>query len=870
MARVFRCPFGEAIGYATSKRTVSSANLPGVWALPCSADSRYGILFSLGKLPQSQDLMDDRYNPAEIETAVQAEWAASSVFEVCEDPRREKFYCLSMFPYPSGTLHMGHVRNYTIGDVVARYQRMQGKNVLQPMGWDSFGLPAENAAMENKVPPAKWTRENIVYMRDQLKRLGFAYAWNRELATCDPSYYRWEQWLFTRLFKKGLVYRKTAMVNWDPVDQTVLANEQVVDGKGWRSGAPVERRAVPQWFLKITAYAEELLAGLDNLPGWPGAVRAMQQNWIGRSEGIDIEFRVGDDSVMVFTTRPDTLMGATYVVVAPEHPLAVRAADGNAVLKAFLDECTNVQVSEATLETMEKRGMDSGLKAVHPITAEALPVWVANFVVMTYGSGAVMSVPAHDPRDFEFAKKYGLPIRPVVYPDNGDLTLDEAAFTDKGVLRHSGEFDGLTSDDAFVAIAEFLEARGKGRRLVNYRLRDWGISRQRYWGAPIPIIYCASCGSVPVPDDDLPVLLAEDVALDETGSPLKRLTSFINTTCPECGGAAERETDTFDTFVESSWYYARFACPDSHDAMLDARVDYWLPVDQYIGGIEHAILHLLYARFFHRLMRDEGLVGCDEPFTNLLTQGMVLKGGAKMSKSKGNTVDPQAMIDQYGADTVRLFMMFAAPPEQTLEWSDTAIAGAFRFLRRFWKLAAHHLSQGQAAVINKHKLTAEQRALRRQIHETIIKVNDDIGRRYTFNTAIASVMELINSLSRAQDNSEEGRAIMQEGLETAVLLLAPIVPHISDAIYRALGHDEMVINAPWPAPDETALTREEVLLVVQVNGKLRARITVPTDAARNELQEAALADSNVQRFVENREVQKIVVVPGRLVNIVVD
>ncbi len=814
--------------------------------------------------------MDDRYNPAEIETAAQAEWAASSVFEVCEDPRREKFYCLSMFPYPSGTLHMGHVRNYTIGDVVARYQRMQGKNVLQPMGWDSFGLPAENAAMENRVPPAKWTRDNIVYMRDQLKRLGFAYAWNRELATCDPSYYRWEQWLFTRLFKKGLVYRKTAIVNWDPVDQTVLANEQVVDGKGWRSGAPVERRAVPQWFLKITAYAEELLAGLDNLPGWPEAVRAMQQNWIGRSEGIDIEFRVGDESVMVFTTRPDTLMGATYVVVAPEHPLAARAAEGNALLKTFLYECTNVQVSEAALETMEKRGMDSGLKAVHPITAEALPVWVANFVLMTYGSGAVMSVPAHDQRDFEFAKKYGLPIRPVVYPDNGDLTLDEAAFTDKGVLRHSGKFDGLTSDDAFVAIAEFLEARGKGRRLVNYRLRDWGISRQRYWGAPIPIIYCASCGSIPVPDDDLPVLLPEDVALDETGSPLKRLTSFINTTCPECGAAAERETDTFDTFVESSWYYARFACPDSHDAMLDARADYWLPVDQYIGGIEHAILHLLYARFFHRLMRDEGLVGCDEPFTNLLTQGMVLKGGAKMSKSKGNTVNPQAMIDQYGADTVRLFMMFAAPPEQTLEWSETAIAGAFRFLRRFWKLAAHHLSQGQAAVSNKHKLTAEQRALRRQIHETIIKVNDDIGRRYTFNTAIASVMELINSLSRAQDNSEEGRAIMQEGLETAVLLLAPIVPHISDAIYRALGHDEMAINAPWPAPDETALTREEVLLVVQVNGKLRARITVPTDAARNELQEAALADSNVQRFVENREVQKIVVVPGRLVNIVVD
>ncbi|MCI0401241.1 MAG: leucine--tRNA ligase [Gammaproteobacteria bacterium] len=813
--------------------------------------------------------MDNRYKPDELEARIQAEWEQTGAFAVSEDPRREKFYCLSMFPYPSGNLHMGHVRNYTIGDVIARYQRMRGRNVLQPMGWDSFGLPAENAAIENKVAPAKWTKDNIAYMRAQLKRLGFAYDWTRELATCDPEYYRWEQWLFTRLFKKGLVYRKTSMVNWDPVDQTVLANEQVVDGKGWRSGAPVERRAVPQWFLKITAYAEELLAELENLAGWPEAVRTMQHNWIGRSEGVDIEFQVGDESLTVFTTRPDTLMGATYVAVAPEHLLAIEAAEESAALKAFIDECRNVPVSEAAMETMEKRGVDTGIKALHPITGEALPVWIANFVLMIYGSGAVMSVPAHDQRDFEFAKKYQLPIRPVVYPLDGELTLDEAAFTEKGVLRHSGEFDGLSSDEAFVAIAEYLEARGKGRRLTHYRLRDWSVSRQRYWGAPIPIIYCSSCGGVPVPDDELPVVLPEDVAFDETGSPLKHLASFVSTTCPECGGPAERETDTFDTFVESSWYYARFACPDNRDVMLDRRAGYWLPVDQYIGGIEHAILHLLYARFFHKLMRDEGLLKFDEPFTNLLTQGMVLKDGAKMSKSKGNTVDPQAMIDQYGADTVRLFMMFAAPPEQSLEWSDTAIAGAARFLRRFWKLAVNHLSNGKAPGLNKSRLTVAQRALRRQIHETIVKVNDDVGRRYTFNTAIAEVMELINALSRAQDDSAQGRAIMQEGLETGVLLLAPIVPHISDAIYRALGHEEMVINVPWPEVDKSALTREEILLVVQVNGKLRARITVPTDARRDEVEEAALADVNVQRFVANKEVQKVVVVPGRLVNIVV-
>jgi leucyl-tRNA synthetase len=816
--------------------------------------------------------MDEHYIPAELEVRVQARWEAAKVFQVLEDMGREKFYCLSMFPYPSGKLHMGHVRNYTIGDVIARYQRMQGKNVLQPMGWDAFGLPAENAAIDNHVQPARWTDENIRYMRGQLKRLGFGYDWSREIATCRPEYYRWEQWFFTRLFEKGLVYKKTAVVNWDPVDQTVLANEQVIDGRGWRSGALVERRNIPQWSLRISAYAEELLAELDNLSGWPEAVRTMQRNWIGRSEGVEAGFAVEGQAepLTIFTTRPDTIMGVTYLAVAPEHPLAREAAARDPKIAAFLEECQHAGISEADLETMEKKGRPLGIHARHPISGEVLPVWVANFVLMSYGTGAVMAVPAHDQRDFEFAKAYRLPIKPVVYPVDGtELDLTQAAFIEKGVLKHSGSFDGLSSEAAFGAIADYLEGTGKGQRQVNYRLRDWGVSRQRYWGCPIPIIHCPDCGTVPVPEDQLPVVLPEDVEFEGVQSPLKRMPAFYQTTCPSCGGPAERETDTFDTFFESSWYYARYCCVDNQAAMLDSRVDYWLPVDQYIGGIEHAVLHLLYARFFHKLMRDEGLVKCNEPFTRLLTQGMVLKDGAKMSKSKGNIVDPQALIDSYGADTVRLFMMFAAPPEQSLDWSDAGVEGAFRFLKRFWRLTAAHLAKGQAGALDKRSLTPEQKALRRLIHETIAKVNDDIGRRYTFNTAIAAVMELTNALARANDDTEQGRAVLQEGLETAVLLLSPIVPHIAEMLWAALGHPDLVINTPWPKAEAEALAREEVTLVVQINGKKRAIVSIPADAAPNQVEAAVLAEAKVQHLISGKAIQKFIVVPGRLVNLVV-
>ena len=623
------------------------------------------------------ELMDEIYKPDSIEARAQEFWEQQQTFRVTEDPEREKYYCLSMFPYPSGRLHMGHVRNYTIGDVISRYQRMQGKNVLQPMGWDAFGLPAENAAIQNQVPPAQWTRENIDYMRNQLRQLGFGYDWEREIATCDPAYYRWEQWFFTRLFKKGVVYKKTALVNWDPVDNTVLANEQVIDGRGWRSGALVERREIPQWFLKITDYADELLNDIDRLDGWPEQVRTMQRNWIGRSEGIEMQFGIAgrDDVLPVYTTRPDTLMGVTCVAVAPQHPLAAEAAAGNTALAAFIAECRITGVSEAELATQEKKGIDTGLKAVHPVTGEQVPVWAANFVLMEYGSGAVMSVPAHDQRDYEFARANGIAIRQVIYPVNDQQVadLERAAFVEKGILKNSGEFDGLTSAQAFAAIGDWLEQAGKGSRQVNYRLRDWGVSRQRYWGCPIPIINCADCGAVPVPEADLPVILPTDVTVDASGSPLKKMAAFIETSCPQCGARAERETDTFDTFFESSWYYARYTCADQDTGMLDQRANYWMPVDQYVGGIEHAVLHLLYARFFNKLLRDEGLLTADEPFTHLLTQGMVLKDGSKMSKSKGNTVDPQGLIDQYGADTVRLFTMFAAPPEQSLEWSDSGV-----------------------------------------------------------------------------------------------------------------------------------------------------------------------------------------------------
>ncbi|MFW5454005.1 leucine--tRNA ligase [Thioalkalivibrio sulfidiphilus] len=816
--------------------------------------------------------MQEHYEPDALERQAQTWWDEHQTFRAREDAPGEPFYCLSMFPYPSGRLHMGHVRNYTIGDVISRYQRMQGRNVLQPMGWDAFGLPAENAAIKHLVPPAKWTYENIAYMRGQLQRLGFGYDWDRELATCRPEYYRWEQWLFTRLVKKGLAYKKTAMVNWDPVDQTVLANEQVIDGKGWRSGAPVERREIPQWFLRITDYAEELLKGLDGLEGWPEQVRTMQRNWIGRSEGVELEFEVpGEAPLTVYTTRPDTLMGVSYVGVAPEHPLAARAAEGDGKLAAFIEACRHTKVSEADMATLEKKGMDTGLKAVHPVTGEPVPVWVANFVLMEYGTGAVMAVPAHDQRDWEFARQYGLPVRQVILPaeEGVAVDLDQAAFTDKGVLIESAQFNGLSSAQAFDAIADFLEKQHKGRRRVNYRLRDWGVSRQRYWGCPIPIINCPDCGPVPVPEEQLPVVLPEDVAFDGVGSPIKRMPEFIDTTCPECGGKAERETDTFDTFFESSWYYARYTCKDADGAMLDERARHWLPVDQYIGGIEHAVLHLLYARFFHKLMRDEGLVDGDEPFTRLLTQGMVLKDGAKMSKSKGNTVDPEALIERYGADTVRLFMMFAAPPELSLEWSDSGVEGAYRFLKRLWKQVHDHVQGGAAPALDKAALNADQQALRRKLHQTLAKVSDDIGRRTTFNTAIAACMELMNELGRFEDKSGQGRAVMQEALETTVLMLSPIVPHIAHALWSELGREGAAVDQPWPVVDESALESDTVELVVQVNGKLRAQIQVPAAAERAAIEEAALADENVQRHIEGKTVVKMVVVPGRLVNVVV-
>ena len=820
--------------------------------------------------------METQYRPQDIEPAVQRRWEEAGVFRATEDPGREKFYCLSMFPYPSGKLHMGHVRNYTIGDVIARYQRMRGRNVLQPMGWDAFGLPAENAAIEHRVAPAEWTYANIEHMRAQLKRLGFGYDWGRELATCRPDYYRWEQWFFLELFRKGLVYKKTALVNWDPVDQTVLANEQVIDGKGWRSGAAVERRLIPQWFLRITDYAEELLAGLDRLEGWPEAVCTMQRHWIGRSQGVEAHFEIPEraTTLCVFTTRPDTLMGVTYLAVAAEHPLAVEAAARDPKLQAFLDECRRSGTSEAVLETMEKKGLPLGLEALHPVSGERLPIWVANFVLMAYGTGAVMAVPAHDQRDFEFATRYGLPIKPVVFPcEDGDVPRNlyqfrHGAYTEPGVLRHSGIFDGLSSQAAFDAIAAYLEGHGKGRRQVHYRLRDWGISRQRYWGCPIPIIHCPTCGAVPVPEADLPVVLPEDVAFEGVASPLKRMPEFYRTRCPSCGGEAERETDTFDTFFESSWYYARYCSADQSGRMLDARVDYWLPVDQYIGGVEHAVLHLLYARFFHRLMRDAGLLGHDEPFTRLLTQGMVLKDGAKMSKSKGNTVDPEALIEQYGADTVRLFTMFAAPPEHSLEWSDTAVEGAFRFLKRLWRLAETHLAAGPLDGTDHSGIGPRERELRRLIHRTIAKVNDDLGRRYTFNTAIAAVMELCNALAKHEADDGPGKAVWREGLEAAVLLLAPIVPHIAEALWAALGHAGLVADAPWPVVDPEALLCEEVTLVVQVNGKKRGTVNIPSGASEIEVREAALADANVRRFLEGKSVRHLVVVQNRLVNIV--
>jgi leucyl-tRNA synthetase len=823
--------------------------------------------------------IDSNYSPQEVEANAQGYWQENDSFIVTEDPSREKFYCLSMFPYPSGNLHMGHVRNYSIGDAIARYQRMLGKNVLQPMGWDAFGLPAENAAIQNKTAPAKWTYSNIDYMREQLQRLGFAYDWSREIATCHKDYYRWEQWFFTRLFEKGLVYKKDAEVNWDPVDKTVLANEQVVDGRGWRSGAVVERRNIPQWFVKITDFAEELLQDLDDLDGWPEKVRVMQSNWIGRSEGVELNFEVADEddealrTLSVYTTRPDTLLGATYVAVAPQHPVAAKAAASNSALAEFIEQQKNVKVAEAELAKMEKVGMDTGLEAIHPISQQRVPIFVANFVHMSYGSGAVMAVPAHDQRDWEFAKKYGLEVKQVVEPASTDTAcdLEQQAFVEKGILINSGEFDGLNFEAAFEAIAAQLQAQGKGEKQVNFRLRDWGVSRQRYWGAPIPIINCDSCGAVAVPDQDLPVLLPEDIVFDDSGSPLPKLAEFYAVPCPQCNAPATRETDTFDTFMESSWYYARFACPDQDSAMLDQRADYWLPVDQYIGGIEHAILHLLYARFFHKLMRNEGLVHSDEPFTHLLTQGMVIKDGNKMSKSKGNVVDPLPLIEQYGADTVRLFTLFASPPDQSMEWSDTGVTGAHRFLNRLWKIVAAHRACKLDGFANMD-LSETQRLMRLKTHQTRHKASDDFGRRHTFNTAIAATMELLNSLSKFLDVAEGDidKLIIQEALESVILILAPIVPHFCHVLWQHLGHQGTVMDVAWPEVDASALTQSTVLIVLQVNGKLRAKIDVPADIDGEALEQIALNHDAIRKYTDNGSVRKVIVVPGRLVNIVVN
>jgi len=802
----------------------------------------------------------NQYNPQALESKYQQQWDSNGAFKAVEDPAKEKFYCLSMFPYPSGRLHMGHVRNYTIGDAISRYQRMQGKNVLQPMGWDAFGLPAENAAIKHNVPPAKWTRENIDYMRNQLKKLGLGYDWSRELATCDPDYYQWEQWFFTELYKKGLVYKKEATVNWCPNDQTVLANEQVEDGGCWRCGTQVERKELAQWFVKITDYAEELLNDLDQLDGWPERVKAMQRNWIGRSEGLQMQFDVDGQALEIYTTRPDTLMGVTYVAVAAEHPLALQAAENNAELAAFIAECKQTAVNEETLETMEKRGMDTGLKAKHPVTGELVPVWTANFVLMSYGTGAVMAVPAHDQRDYEFASKYGIAMKQVISNAEGNADISEAAYTDKGVLVDSGEFTGLSSADAFNAIADWMEAKGLGQRQVNYRLRDWGVSRQRYWGCPIPMEYDQTGNERAA--SEFPVALPEDVELDGVSSPIKKM--------PEFSELADgfRETDTFDTFMESSWYYARYCSADNKDAMLDDRANYWLPVDQYIGGIEHAILHLLYARFFHKLLRDMGLVNSDEPFKNLLTQGMVLKEGTKMSKSKGNTVDPQEMIEEYGADTVRLFILFTAPPEQSLEWNDQGVEGAFRFLKRLWVQVQSHAEQGVAAALDTSNLNADQKALRLETHTAIKQASSDYQQRYKFNTAIAAMMKLSNAVAKFTVSTEQDRAVVQEALEAIVLCLAPIVPHITTELWANLGHESALLDAEWPAVDEAALTRDEIELVVQVNGKVRAKLQVAADASKDSIEQLALTHEVVQKWIEEKTVRKVIVVPGKLVNVV--
>jgi leucyl-tRNA synthetase len=882
--------------------------------------------------------MQERYEPAAVEGSAQAAWADANAFAADESAPGEKYYCLSMFPYPSGRLHMGHVRNYTIGDVLARFMRMQGRNVLQPMGWDAFGLPAENAAMANGVPPAKWTRENIAYMKKQLQSLGLAIDWSRELATCDADYYKWNQWLFLRMLEKGIAYKKTGTVNWDPVDQTVLANEQVIDGRGWRTGALVEKREIPMYYFAITRYADELRSALDGLAEWPERVRTMQANWIGRSEGVDVDFPWADDTralleregnLRVFTTRADTLLGATYVAVAAEHPIALAAAKGNPQLAAFVDECKRGSTMEADLATQEKKGLPTGLHVQHPLTGERLPVWVANYVLMGYGEGAVMAVPAHDERDFEFAQKYSLPVKTVIASASGKYESVGApwqeAYAEHGVLVDSGAFNGLSSAAAVDAIAATLASKSLGQKRVQFRLRDWGISRQRYWGCPIPLIHCPACGDVPVPDKDLPVRLPENLVPDGSGNPLGKTPAFYQCKCPTCGGDARRETDTMDTFVDSSWYFLRFASSGNNDAMVDARANYWLPVDQYIGGIEHAILHLLYSRFWTRVMNEMGLVKTPEPFANLLTQGMVLnhifvrtsgagrreyfnpadvdlvvdpatresratlkkdgsavtyEGFGTMSKSRLNGVDPNLLTEKFGADTARLFMMFTAPPEQSLEWSDEGVLGANRFLRRLWKAVYEHVSNGGAvadadvrALLVAGALSPADRELRRTAHQTLAKVEDDIGRRRVFNTAVASVMELLNAIGRhAADAGAAGaasRAVRQEALELAVMSLSPIVPHVCHELWQQLGQGGQLWRTRWRKADPAALVQDQVEIVVQVNGKLRGRVSVAPDAAEEVVKAAALADENVRRFFEGREPKKVIVVKGKLVNVVV-
>ena len=859
--------------------------------------------------------MQQHYRPDLIEPAVQQYWAENKVFKAIKDTSKEKYYCLSMFPYPSGRLHMGHVRNYTIGDVVSRYQRMNGKNVLQPIGWDAFGLPAEGAAIKNKTAPAKWTYENIEYMKNQLKMLGFGYDWDREIATCRPEYYKWEQWFFTELYKKGLVYKKTSTVNWCPNDETVLANEQVHEGCCWRCDTPVEQKEIPQWFIKITDYAEQLLGGLDQLPQWPDMVKTMQRNWIGRSEGVEITFEVADtnEKVAVYTTRPDTFYGVSYLGIAAAHPLADLAAEKNPELAEFIREAKNAKVAEADLATMEKKGMATGLFAIHPLTGEKLPIWVANFVLMHYGTGAVMAVPAHDQRDFEFAQKYSLPIKQVIAPiADEEIDLTKQAFVEHGKLVNSAEFDGLDFDGAFNGIADKLEKLGVGKRQVNYRLRDWGVSRQRYWGAPIPMLTLANGETVPAPIEDLPIILPEDVVMDGVKSPIKADPNWAKTTFN--GEPALKETDTFDTFMESSWYYARYTSPSYTEGMLDKdEANYWLPVDQYIGGIEHATMHLLYFRFFHKLLRDAGFVTSDEPAQKLLCQGMVLAdafyytsptneriwvsptqvtlerdekgriikatdpegrelvhtGMTKMSKSKNNGIDPQEMVEKYGADTVRLFMMFASPAEMTLEWQESGVEGAKRFLGRVWNLVYEYSQNPAKTVLDVTALSADQKALRRDVHKTIAKVSDDIGRRQTFNTAIAAVMELMNKLTRAPLESEQDRAVMAEALSAVVRMLYPITPHICFELWKALGNESTIDHAEWVKADEAAMVEDEKLIVVQVNGKVRGKVTVAADADEETVKTVAFADENVKKFTDNTQIVKVIYVPGKLLNVVV-